>query len=249
MLDLHNHLLYGIDDGAKDLNESLALFNIYQRDGINQVVMTPHFSVEDDLSLFLELRNNNYSILKKALKEAKLDVEVKIGAEILFSIDIMNMPLQDLVIEGTNYLLLEFPTRSYISNLKERIMELQSMGYDIIFAHIERYGFLRDDLKLMKELVDMGVIFQINASSFIDEPKDKFVRACVKHNLVHLVASDAHGLDKRKPNLKEAYKAIESNYGSETVNYFKDNAESIFNNELVDRKEATNIKKFLKSYY
>lgn len=250
MIDLHTHLLQGMDDGARDLEDALALFSKQKQQGVNKVVLTPHFSSSsDDLNEFIARRERHTKYLKKALKDNKMEVDLKQGAEILYSVDMFDLQLDKLCLEKSDYLLIEFSTRGYISDLKRAMANLLDQGYLPIFAHIERYGFLRADLSLMKELVEMGVLFQVNASSFLDKAQQNFLKACIKHNLIHLVASDAHSIERRPCNLGDAYHEIEKQYGKETVNTFIENAERVFNNELVQIKSPSNIRQFLGKYY
>lgn len=250
MIDLHNHLLFGMDDGAKDLEDSLALFNIQIDQGIRKVVLTPHFAPSyDGLKDFIELRDKNANMLKQALKQGNVDVDIKLGAEILYSVDMMDLDLDKLVMEDTDYLLIEFSTRGYVGDLKRNIAYLLDRGYLPIFAHIERYSFLRSDLELMKDLVDMGVMFQVNAESFFDKNQKNFIKACMKHNLIHLVATDAHSIKRRPPNLKEAYNVIEKDYGKDALRSFIDNAKAVYLNEIPETKAASQLKTFLGKYY
>lgn len=250
VIDLHNHLLFGMDDGADTVETSLSLFNIQKEMGVNKVVVTPHYEPSnDDLESFVDKRKLHAKMLQQALKLENVDVEVKLGAEILYSVDMFDLDLEKLVIEGTDYLLIEFPTQGYISDLKRAMAQLLDQGYLPVFAHIERYGFLRSDLALMKDLVDMGVLFQVNAKTFLDASQKGFIKACIKHNLIHLVASDAHSITKRPPNLKKAYDQIEKDYGLKTVNYFKENAQCVYKNEIPDVKEPSVIRTFLGKYY
>ncbi len=249
MTDLHSHILFGMDDGARNIDESIRMLKAQIAQGVTQVVLTPHFSpLQDKLSEFLEKRDANYKLLKEAVKEENLDIELKIGAEILFSIELLNMDLSDLVIEGTNFLLLEFSTRSHIHNLKNSIIDLTNNGYDIIFAHIERYSFLRDNLELMQYFIESGVLYQVNGSSFLRSADKNFLKACIKHNYIHLVASDAHSLSTRKPNLEKAYAAISSSYGDEAVDYFIENANSAFDDQQPNIKNPTKMRNILGRY-
>ncbi len=196
MIDLHTHLLFDMDDGAKDLDDSLALFDIQKQQGINKVVLTPHYEAfRGDLDQFVSKRSKHVETLKKALNNG---LEFKVGAEVLFSVDLLDMDLSLLVIEDTDYILFEFPTQSYINDIRRHMNSILQMGYIPIFAHIERYSFLKDDLKLMQDLVEMGVVFQVNASTFIKGHQHSFIKAAMKHNLIHLVASDAHSQVNRQ---------------------------------------------------
>ncbi len=250
MIDLHTHILYGIDDGAKDLKESLEMINYQINQGVKEIVLTPHFNyVKDDYNKFITLRNKNYKKLKAEVSKLNLDVKLKIASELLYTNDLVNSNLEELVIEGTDYLLIEFSTRSYPLDIKRNLLSLMDRGYLIILAHIERYEFFRSDLDLLYELVSMGILMQVNASTFINASDKNFINAAIKHNLIHLVSSDTHNLDTRLPNTKEALNTIRKTYGNDTYDYFINNAKAVLNNEYVEMYAPSKIKKIFNKYF
>lgn len=251
MTDIHTHILFGMDDGAKDIDASLEMLKEQVNQGITQIVLTPHFlPFKDDLDSFIEKRNKHFEILKRAVVEQGLEVELKIGAEIMFSHDILSMDLSDLTIEDTNYLLIEFPTKSHIDHVESAMNQLMNNGYDLIFAHIERYSFLKEDLTLMKRLVESGILFQVNGSSIENINENSFVEACLNKNYIHLIASDAHNNDTRKPNIgNNNFKHLKKKQ-LEKLNNIYENANAVFNNEIISNdSNYKNIKVIFNKYY
>lgn len=241
LIDFHTHHLHGIDDGAKSIEDSLNQLTFQKNSGIDAVVVTPHFKYRDrnDLEKFLEIRQQQVG----KLFSHDLPLNVYIGAEVYYTVDLMDIDLSQLTINQTDYLLIEFSTRMKPSNLVDSMDELISQGYRVIIAHIERYPFFREEPQLLNKLGDLGVLFQINASTIIDEQDKDFVGACFKKNLVHFIASDAHNLDTRKPNLVKAYEIIERQYGNEYVNYLQSNVSSVLSNQEIVTRKSKSIKK------
>ena len=250
MIDLHTHTLFGIDDGAKTIDESLEMLIAQINEGVSEVVLAPHFNCgSDDVDKFVKLTKKNYTLLNKQVKQKGLNINLRLGSEVLYCSNILDVDLENLTIEGTDYLLLEFNTNSFPVNIKRNISSLLNRGYLIIFAHVERYAFLRNDLELFKELVEMGVLMQINANTLINNYDKSFIRACIKHNLIHLISSDAHNITTRPANLKAGYTTLKKSYGSDVYDYFMTNAKSVLNNEIIEMYSPSLIRKFGKRYF
>lgn len=247
MTDIHTHILFGMDDGAQDVQASLEMIYEQIDQGVTQVVFTPHYGSNDDLESFIDKRNRHYEILKQAVKEKELQIELKVGAEIMFTREILSMDLSDLVIEGTNYLLLEFPTRFHIDHIEASMNQLINDGYDPIFAHFERYSFLREDLELMKNLLELGVLYQVNASSISKKSDNNFLEACLKKDYIHLIASDAHNTSSRRPNMN--IKKIKKNQ-FDKLQAIYENSNKVFNNESIVKYEHYKpLKRMFGKYY
>lgn len=243
IVDLHTHILFGIDDGARNLDESLEMAKSWLDQGVKTVVASPHFDVqEDDLEEFLIIRDENHRILMESLKENNLDLEVLLSAELYFRADLSRYDLSPFLIQGTDYLLIELPTRTVPSRIKSTFEDLIYQGYNPVLVHIERYPSLKQDLNLFYELAEMGVVFQVNAETIINGT-DSFIDACFKKNYVHLIASDAHRFDSRKPNIKEALELIPK------AHYYNENAKKVVENELVESKVSKKINKIFNKYY
>ena len=244
MVDLHNHILFEMDDGAQNLEESMRMIHQGMNQGITKFVVTPHFNpITDDLEVFVEKRNQNVKVLREAVNQQGWDVSIKTGAEVYFSSDLLNMDLEDLRYEDSSYILIELPTTTMPSSLVSQISSIAMMGYQPILAHVERYGYFRDNSDLMVNLIKNGVLMQINGNSFSSKNHKKFIKDCIKHNLIHLVSSDAHNLDTRPMNTGEALRIIEHDYSKDFSHQLIENANRVFEDEDVEVLMPSPIRK------
>lgn len=209
MIDIHCHILPGLDDGARDTEESLRMCYLAAADGVKKIVATPH-------TMNGVYVNETWAI-KQAVRELNdLLAEKEIPLEILPGADVhINPNLLELIEHGQattvndnhRYLLLELPHRSVPPNFKDLIFELNLQGIATVLTHPERNLILQDDLDQLYELVMLGTLVQITALSLTGEfgPRaQKCCRELLKHNLVHVVATDAHSCEVRPPLLSTA---------------------------------------------
>lgn len=245
IVDLHTHCLFGIDDGAQTLEDSLSLLKAQESSGVDCVVCSPHFlySSKEDYLAFLKKRDQHLSELQK-----NYSGNLILATEILFSVDLLEADLQPLTINQSRYLLIEFSTSFAPNHLVDRMDDLLGQGYIVILAHVERYPYLIQNKDLMIELIDKGVLFQMNASTIVNTKHQKLVSSLIKQNLIHLIASDCHNLSSRKPNLMEAYQVIEEHYGLAMRDYFVHNAQCVVNDQEVVVKEVRQTKGFLRFF-
>lgn len=202
MIDIHTHILPHIDDGAKDTDTSAAMLKAEWEQGVNAVVLTSHYygkkrSPKD----FVEKRGELFARIKPRIPEG---MNVLLGAEVHFTgVNVANFEeLCLLAIEGTKYILIEFPftsvwERSLLDRLSDFIYETE---YTPIIAHAERYPEVQKNPALVTELVQLGCLIQVNASSFLDKREKKLAFALLKHGLVHCLGSDAHDTEQRAPD-------------------------------------------------
>ena len=247
LVELHTHILPNIDDGPQDLASALLMVKSYANSGVTTVVATPHFYV-DRLSEveFLLKRNLSFEMLEKEIEKQEVPVRLIKGAEVFFSSQLLDLELDKLVIEGTNYMLLEFTPSFTPVFLKQQIFSITSQGIIPILAHIERYKFLMDDYKEIIKLINLGVLMSINTSTVLNKSKRRLVKRLFDGNYIHLIASDAHDIEKRPPNLVLAYQYIEKHYSKDLSEYLQDNAEMIINNQKIDKKEPKLKRSFFK---
>lgn len=242
-VDLHNHILFGMDDGAQSINDSLYMLNQAITQGISQLVLTPHYNpITDDYDAFISLRNKNMAYLREVIEDERLPLNLKVGAEVYFSTELLNRDLSELCIENTDYLLIELPTHSMPNNLLQHLYTLIQSGYRIVLAHIERYPYLKEDSELLVELIKQGVLMQVNGNSFLSKTHKNFIKSAIKHDLIHLVASDAHNNKDRTLNTRQALDAISKDYGEDVASRFNHNAQCVFENKVPDLMMPTKMK-------
>ncbi len=193
MRDIHCHILPGVDDGARDLDESLAMLEAARQAGITEIVCTPH------------CRDPYFDY--DAMREAyELLVQHADGFPLTMGFEVNHAKLMDLGMEwvdllhfdGTNEFLLELSTRARKADFEayERtILDLQARGYQVIIAHPERYHAIQNDLKIARKLAKMGCLLQVSSDFVVGgrlgmerEP----ARRLFEENLVSYIASDAH---------------------------------------------------------
>lgn len=216
MTDIHTHILPGIDDGATDIETAKKMLETEYAQGVKTVVFTPHYYSKKSPLQFLKQRQEAFDSIKEFIPES---VNARLGVEVHFSGVVMPSPetLERFAIEGTHYVLFEFPfTEAWHPELLERMLDLVSETDCLpIIAHAERYWAFQKKPEYISTLVERGCLIQVNTQSFSDRYEKKFAYALLKHGLIHCIASDAHDTDLRSPNLlnfekkmlKEGYQA------------------------------------------
>lgn len=243
LIDLHCHLLPGIDDGAKDLDVSLKLLRMERSSGVQALMLTPHFYYERiELRRFAEQREEAYRQMTRAAAEKGVEIGTKVGAEVFFSTALPHLDLSVLAFNGGPYLLIELPTTHHPGGIEETLYEIQQEGYIPILAHVERYPYVTEDPRLLYHWVRAGCLAQINAAGLIRGGKTaQLLRHYIRWNLVHLLCSDAHSPGHRPPNLREGFDALDA----ETARYFRNNAKAVYAGEEPDLPEPVEPKKRL----
>ena len=197
MTDIHNHLLYGIDDGAKSLEESVSVLKDLKEHGYDNVILTPHYIIDSKYNNPKSDNLKRLDELKKALKEEKVDINLYLGNEIYIDNDIYYYLKKGLIssLNNSNYLLIELPMSGEYSEYKEIFGYLIDKGYHVILAHPERYASFQKDFNKVYELEKMGVYFQSNLDSIIGGygvASEKMVKRLLKEKKVAFLATDIH---------------------------------------------------------
>ena len=226
LIDLHCHLLPGIDDGAKDLDMTMTMLRKEQEDGVDAVVFTPHFYYERmSLEEFAHHRAKAYRQTASACRKAGIQVAARLGAEVFFTPALPSLDLSVLAFAGTRYLLIELPTTYHPAGIEDVLYAIQQQGYTPILAHVERYPYVTEEPTLLYNWVSSGAIAQINSSGLIRGGHTaKLLNKYIQWNLVHLLCSDAHNMHTRQPNLRQAHEALPEASSLR----FKQNGEAVF---------------------
>jgi protein-tyrosine phosphatase len=235
IVDIHNHILPGLDDGPKNWEETISLAKQAVETGINHVIATPHhkhvhrehFYENDHLNIVEQVKKAN-----KMLKEKKIPLTVYPGLEIHLYEEILNeldTKLESFLTLNDNgkFLLIELPCHYYPSHTEEALKGIQKKGFIPIIAHPERNRVLRSNPEKIYSLVQEGALVQITAGSVTGQHGRRlknFSLHLLDHELVHFVASDAHHHIRRKFELVSSYEYINGNFSIELSRYLKDNA-------------------------
>lgn len=226
LIDLHCHLLPGIDDGAKDLDMTMTMLRKEQEDGVDAVVFTPHFYYERmSLEKFAHHRAKAYRQTASACRKAGIQVAARLGAEVFFTPALPSLDLSVLAFSGTRYLLMELPTTHCPAGVEDVLFALQQQGYTPILAHVERYPYVTENPMLLYNWVTSGAIAQINGSGLVRGGQTaRLLHKYIQWNLVHLLCTDAHNMNTRQPNLRQAHESLPEAHSRR----FKENGEAVF---------------------
>lgn len=217
MIDWHSHILPGVDDGSREISESLRLVQLQKEQGAELIVATPHFYANDEsVEQFLDRRQKAYELLLSQLPEGS--PQVVLGAEVRYYQGISRMPeLKKLCIQGTRVLLLEMPMCRWTEFMLRELLELSSMGsIRIMLAHIERYLPMQRD-EVWTQLLERGVLMQVNASLFQSIATRRKGIALFRKGCIHAIGSDCHNTTSRPPRLQGAMDYIQKKLGADLL--------------------------------
>ena len=223
MIDLHCHILPGLDDGAENLSESVAMARVAKAEGIQVVVATPHLFRGDIGLADLAAVGRKKLELEAALRQAGIALTILNGVEVRFSHNLIaeiKKNKRSLVIHNSSYMFIEFPFDYVYSGVKEVFFELMSEGIVPIIAHPERNSVFINHPGQLYDLVEMGCLSQANSGSFTGlygQSVRETVERLVSWGLVHALGTDAHNSSSRAPRFKDALRIVESLIGPESA--------------------------------
>ena len=238
MIDIHTHIIPGVDDGSESIGMSLAMLELSAQSGVTQVVATPHCNIPGEegnyvsLELYTELVN-----LQKEAERAEIPVRVLRGMEVFTTPELPQLIRERKVwsLNGSHYLLMEFAFDEDPVFCAQMIADLRKMGVRPVIAHPERYFFVQDDPQIAYEWCVSGCALQVNKGSLLGrfgEGPERTARLLVEHGLAACVASDAHSDYARSTYLGDVSRLLELDYGEETQQLLLDiNPSRILKNE------------------
>ncbi len=194
-VDIHSHLVPGIDDGSDKVETSLEIMRGFENLGFKKMITTPHI-MEDFYKNNPEVINTGLEVVRKAALSEGITLKLEAAAE--YNIDDgfeKKFKNDKLMTFGDNYILVELSTFTPHPNLLTILFNLQLEGYRIVLAHAERYSYWYDDMKGYEELRDRDVLFQVNLLSFISNHKPaikKMAEKLASHDMIDFLGSDIH---------------------------------------------------------
>lgn len=248
MIDLHCHILPGIDDGAENLEASIAMAEKAIQQGITHILCTPHHNngkYSNEKSQVISLVASLQAELEKRQLPLTLleGQEVRITGTLIEDIHRDEILFTDL---DDTYLLIEFPTLEVPLYAERLFFELLELGKTPVIVHPERNAHFREDPNHLLPFLDMGCLAQLTAPSYVGvfgKDIQKTAKTMVKHNLVQMAASDAHGVSKRTFYLKECYEQIAKDFGKEKVVQMKQVAKDLINGDEISYPVYEEVKK------
>lgn len=254
MVDIHSHVLPGVDDGSKSMEETLKMLKLTKMDGIDTVVATPHF--------YRGYYENNYEDMQELKERVEAEVQKEnIGIDIVLGQEIFldKHTLDDYkcgrirCIEKTNYMLVELPMTFMPKDALDIIYELQIKGVRPILAHPERYRYIMDEPSKINQFLHEGCFIQINTGSIkglFGKKVKKIAEILIKNKVCSFIASDTHSTGRRIPGISEALE-IACEFDSNICEKVKNNCKKVLNNEFIELpssriRERKSIFQFLK---
>ena len=235
MIDIHCHILPGIDDGAKDMDEALTLINLAVEDGITHIVVTPHLHI-GRFNNYLSVIESSFLALQQAVIKEKIQVKLAYAAEVRLDSEILSLlSSQQLPLYGRynnqQFMLLEFPHSHIPAGSDVLVKHLLKQNITPVIAHPERNRDLLKSPGNIKTLVQLGCWFQVTASSITGHFGDEcqaLALSYIEQDYIQIIASDAHNIKRRPPLLREARNKITELFGEErSQQLFYDNPYNI----------------------
>lgn len=238
MIDMHCHIIPSIDDGSKNILETIKMAKQAEEHGFSGVFATSHFIQDahetEKNDIFSKVEGLNYT-----LKNEGCNLKIYTGNEVYFSSDILDLLKEEKVctLNNSRYFLMEFPMSGLVLNMEQIIKQVINNGYIPIIAHPERYEFVSKDIKKLLPLIEEGALLQINYGSIAGvygSTVKKNVTKLIKNNMVHLVGTDAHDsykiYDVYDKSIKKLQKLMDENKLDKILN---ENPEHILNDEMI----------------
>lgn len=252
MIDLHCHILPGVDDGVKTEQDAIEMARVAAAEGITHIVATPHHRAHG-FDNPKEAVKTLVDILNQLFKEEQVTVTVLPGQEArVYGEMIEGLEAGELLTmnDTGRYLFVEFPTNSVPRYTERLFFDLQMKGVIPVIVHPERNQEIYDNPNALYHLVKDGALSQVTAASLTGGFGNRIKKLSfdlIEHNLAHFIASDAHNTTTRAFHLREAYGEIERQFGTDRQFYFLENAELLIDGQNVycDEPQPIKEKKFL----
>lgn len=218
MVDIHTHLLPGVDDGAENLEEACLMAQSAWNAGTRAVVLTPHTNVPDSFQNFWdEGMLRRFTALREALVKLKNPITILMGEEVFGTDDVADKLAsgQVLTLNNSRYVLMEFWTNDQPARVRRVLDSVRSRGYVPVIAHPERYRFVQENPAIAEEWAGMGDKFQLNKGSVMGSFGQRVAGTAhrlLSERLAHVIASDGHSPYQRTLALDGVYEYVSERY-------------------------------------
>lgn len=222
IVDIHSHMLYGVDDGSKDIQESVNMLKMSYEDGIKDIILTPHYERHKNHYTYEQLMEH-FEELKRKIASIYPEMNLYLGNEILYENGIVDDLKQEKIqtMNKTRYILVEYsPVVSY-EEMYQSFRKLTQARYIPILAHVERYQCLQKRMDRIDEIREIGVYLQMNGQSILGGFFSGYSRWChklLKEEQISFIGSDAHNCTTRSPKLMKSIEWMHKNLSESYCN-------------------------------
>lgn len=248
MWDFHSHILPDLDDGAEDIEESLAMARIAVEEGIDTIIATPHYiPIEHETpkeDVIQATKDFNH-----ILQEENIPLKILPGMEVFGDWEVLKRIDQKeiLCIQNTKYILIELPMHDIPHYTEDLFYELQVRGLVPVLAHPERYGKIQEHPNILMDWIQRGVLIQVNTSSLtgiLGQAAQETARVLLKHNMVHILGTDAHTSRRRSPKIKKSIQYIQETIDEASAKILlEENPKKILADEMIQPLTPIKVKK------
>lgn len=242
MIDIHNHIIPGVDDGSRDIETSIKMLKMAEEDGINTIAATPHYIRGRYETPYDEVLKKVTQLQSEA-RDRGLDIEIIPGQEVYVD----NNTISDYknknigCINKTKYMLIELPMDRMPDDALDIIYELRLLNITPILSHPERYEYIINNISTINEFANEGCLFQINTGSItgiFGKKVQKTAEKLIKHRMCNFIASDSHSTNRRCPGFKDALEIIQKE-DSDFLNILNINIDNLVNNKDIKSEFQT----------
>lgn len=236
--DIHTHILPGVDDGARDFEQAKELVKLAWDNGTRTIILTPHYRGAYKANTVGYLREC-FETFRKMLGTEFPGLNLYLGHEVFYQAEVPQLLYEGRILTlcDSDYVLLEFSSRSTRSQVVAAVSETIRYGYVPVIAHMERFEVFRKNMSLVDEMLQMGALIQLNADSVMGKHGFGVKRFChdlLKSGCAHFIATDAHDGKSRPPLLRECFLYVRKKYGAEyAARVFYHNAQAIIENRAI----------------
>lgn len=235
MIDFHSHILPGIDDGSRSIEQTIRMLKEAKEAGFTKIISTSHYMegyYESDETERIELLNE----VQKNIS----GIELYLGNEIYITNNMIDLiqNKQASTINNSKYVLFEFPLSAKSMNDKEVVYRLIENGFVPVIAHPERYSYVQDNPEYIEELAEMGALFQANYGSIIGmygKKAEKTLKKLLKNDLIRFFGTDSHRIDQVYTKMQKILKKLHKVLSDEEIEEFTViNPQKVLNNEEIE---------------
>lgn len=252
MVDIHSHILPGIDDGSGSMEESIEILKNAFKNGVTDLVLTPHYIFGSTYNADNIKKEELFNKLKNQAKLEQIPINLYLGNEVFVENNMLEMleKNQIMTINKTSYLLFELPLNNSYQGIYNLLFKLKTSGIQPVIAHPERYTIFKNNPELIVKMLEQGALFQSNIGSFYgkygNEARDLSI-LLLKHHAIHFISSDIHHAGNDYYNKINDAKKILSKYISDDDidNLLVNNALHLLKDEKINKWEFIPFKKGL----